>query len=324
MTDSGAWLEVAVGVLAIAVTGILGYYLLLRLRAQRLKIMSDLSSSPVFANDRAFNQIRIARSELELLQRDGHDLPRAGELIDRAETLLGRSQNVEAVRLALDAHHLLVEARKSGSTSGSQVPSSTSAHPAATPATGGLGGTPSALLDPNLGASSPGTGLPSFGSPSSGPASSGEALPTRPPKNRMEAHFQMTLLVEELGKNPSARGWAAAEGLRALAQKSYSDTQYTEALRLALRGRRALGVRLETLSGGPAVAAPASGATNAPAPSTSGGPERTCPQCGRPIRSNDRFCRGCGATNAPSECPRCRAELGASDTFCGRCGSPVS
>jgi hypothetical protein len=146
---------------------------------------------------------------------------------------------------------------------------------------------------------------------------------SRPPKNRMEAHFQMTLLVEEVARPASsdATGRDEAIRLREAAQGAYAATDYTEALRLALKGRRALGARLETLPPGrsPPPTPPA-----AAAPMASSVAGRTCPQCGRPVRPDDRFCRGCGASNVPSKCPRCQAEVAGADTFCGRCGAPIS
>ncbi|HTT26556.1 MAG TPA: zinc ribbon domain-containing protein, partial [Thermoplasmata archaeon] len=153
-----------------------------------------------------------------------------------------------------------------------------------------------------------------------GPAGVGD----RPPKNRMEAHFQMTLLVGEIVSAQGAPGRAEAEGLRGQAQSAYARADYTEALRLALRGRRALGSRLETLPAvGSAGGSRAPGAL-APTPDRAAAASRSCAQCGRPLQAEDRFCRGCGATNVPTQCPRCQGELGPSDTFCGRCGAPVS
>lgn len=166
---------------------------------------------------------------------------------------------------------------------------------------------------------------------SPGPTTTGTAGSTedgRPPKNRMEAHFQMTLLVEEL--TLSTRGHEStpaaleAEGMRADAQKAYSSGNYTEALRLALKGRRRLGARLETLpparSSDPTDPAKADAATSVPARSS----PSECPNCHRPIADGDRFCRGCGSPRVAAACPRCQAPVSGDDTFCGRCGGPLA
>jgi Double zinc ribbon len=320
MTDSGTWLEVSVAVLLVALSAVLGYFVVQRLRAQRQRIVADLASSPVFADDRAFNQIRIARSELDVLKREGHDVPRAAELIDQAEVELRGHHNVDAVRLAQNAHQLLVQARQSSSGPLAPAPGPTPWRATIPPVAPTFAGGPRPAVD-LLHGEGPGAHAAPI-APASGTGTSAiPEVPGRPPKNRMEAHFQMTLLVEDLAAAPDATGRAEAERLRASAQASYASTDYTEALRLALKGRRSLGARLETLGSGRPTAPPSP--TNAPlaAPETVG---RTCSQCGRPIRSDDQFCRGCGATNSPSACPRCRAEIAPTDTFCGRCGSPVS
>lgn len=47
-----------------------------------------------------------------------------------------------------------------------------------------------------------------------------------------------------------------------------------------------------------------------------------CPKCRYPARSEDVFCRQCGATliQRPLYCPRCGDPIDPDETFCNRCG----
>jgi len=46
----------------------------------------------------------------------------------------------------------------------------------------------------------------------------------------------------------------------------------------------------------------------------------TCPECGREVAAEDRFCAGCGAS-LPRVCPDCGAPFDEGDHFCARCGA---
>ncbi len=311
MVTSTGWELVAVAVLAGAFGVSLGIYAILKLRARRNQIKGELSDSPTFADDRAHNQIAFGRSQAERLSREGYDVSRATALLDQAERELARRRNVDSVRSALEAQRVLRDLRNGGAVPWAPPPGATA--PRSPPATPGFSAAPPA-------------------GPSGAPAGPlgvrPEAEPAempRPPKNRMEAHFQMTLLVEEIARRGAAAStsgpFAEAEKLRAGAQAAYAKGDYTEALRLALRGRRQLGSALETL---PPAPVKAGGAAPAPAEDTNGGTAR-CPTCGRVATPGDGFCRGCGGPmGRPSTCARCQAPLTPADTFCGRCGAPVS
>ena len=311
------WILLAGAVLVgVTVLG-LGYFAIQRFRRRRLELLGDLAKSPVFADDRAHNQIRMARAELAVLQREGQAVPRAATLLDQAEAALARHENVEAVRLARNAHDLLVATRREGGSPPSAPParSPVATPPPRVPAVAAAEPRPGPLRDRTA-------------ELVAGPTSDGEPGPApadRPPKNRMEAHFQMTLLVDQLrtagAADPPPTGFGEAERLRGEAQGAYAAGEFTEALRLSLRARRLLGARLETLPPG----RPASEGPIPPkegrVPSASAG---RCTQCGKPLRAEDQFCRSCGASQRPTACPRCQAPVASDDTFCGRCGSPLA
>lgn len=320
MSDIPLWtIMVVVLLVGITVAGI-GLLVIQRLRKRGGELRAELAASPIFADDRAHNQLRLARGELDLLRREGREVPSASALLDRADEKLQRHDNLEAVRLALQAHELLVAARREEGAASSPPAAGARSEPSGSPVANEMSSPPALTRGGDLRPVAP------LASAGGGGAASGED--GRPPKNRMEAHFQMTLLVEELaratpgGGTPTAAA-TDAELLRGQAQRAYSAGNYTEALRLALRGRRALGARLETLPPAKSPEAPPATAGRggpAPAPSSDG----TCPRCHRPFAEEDRFCRGCGASRTAGSCPRCQAPVTGDDTFCGRCGSPLA
>lgn len=62
------------------------------------------------------------------------------------------------------------------------------------------------------------------------------------------------------------------------------------------------------------------------APSSPGMAHRFCTGCGEGLRSNARYCQGCGDTQSAgsgiTSCAICAGELPASSTFCTGCGAP--
>jgi len=303
-------IALVVGLLLTAVLIVAAFYVLGRLRKRRQQQYGGPPVAPEVASDRAFNRLSMARKEADLLERQGVDVAPARTLIGLSESSFGHREFDRAYELAQSAHEALVAARK-GLKSGPSLPL----------VAGPRDSTPS---------------LPGSGSPLPAPGGrSGASPPPVPaapkvPKNRVESQFEIRLLEDDLAKRgrPGKGGNAKAEALRTEAQAAYDRADYTEAFRLALRGRREVGGHVETLAPGPVPAS--EGGLGSGGPLTAGsrpgleaerlaGSER-CPQCGHPNLPSDAFCRGCGASRVPAACPQCGATRGAIDTFCGRCG----
>lgn len=296
-------------VLGVIVAGLL-LFLLKRLRERKAKILGDLSDRPQLNQDRAFNRLAMARREVEILAKQGVDVQRAQELVAESQAQFDLRHYERAYQTAQSAHEALVNVRQQGSlTSG--VPLTAKSEPSPSPFAHAAVGVP--------------------------PAPSAAPLPTPAApaiaKNRAESQFQIHLLQEELAKLPNRRVQSAAAveatGLRKQASAAFDHENYTEAFRLALHGRRALGAAVESL---PLSGSPPSGGTravpNGNAPTTDAtrtaeavaGGER-CPDCGYPALSGDAFCRGCGRPRSVATCPSCGAPRAADEPFCGRCGA---
>ncbi|HTT45260.1 MAG TPA: zinc ribbon domain-containing protein [Thermoplasmata archaeon] len=299
-------------VAAVVVVGLL-LYLLRRLKNRRAKLLDDLDHRPQLSQDRAFNRLAMARRESDVLFGQGVDVRHANELIAQSQGAFDTRQFDRSYELAQSAHEALVNARRQGALTTSPPLTSSSG---VRPAPGPLPATPVAGV-------------------AAAPALAAEPQPSRPtiPKNRAESQFQIRLLSDELEALPSRRAKdpnvVQANALKSQASQSFEKGEYTEAFRLALRGRRALGGNLEALPPtGSSVARPAAGAGNgAAAPSdltrtveTVAGGER-CSECGYPMLPGDAFCRGCGRPRGTMTCPTCGAPRGEQEPFCGRCGT---
>jgi hypothetical protein len=304
LTSTEIVLVAAIVVLAVVVLAVL-FYVIRRLRQRRDQLLGELRDRPELMQDRAFNRLAMARREAEILARQGTDVARARDLIAQAQGSFDTRNYDRAYQTAQQAHEALVYARK-----GSTV----------------------------LPESNPGT-RPSSVTPSAPPVAARES-PTAAapvpaiPKNRAESQFQLRLLDRDLEGAQAARSKAAsvkdATRYRTEAGAAFDRGDFTDAFRLALKGRRALGSPVEALPVTPRSGAP--GPSSAPAPAGSdaeltaeqvAGADR-CPECGYPALAGDTFCRGCGVPRTATTCAQCGAPRKPADTFCGRCGARFS
>lgn len=309
LTSTEIFAIVFVVVLAVIVAGLL-LYLLRRLKARRVKLLSDLSDRPELNRDRAFNRLTLARREATILAGQGVDLHRALELIAEAQGAFDTRQYDRAYRVAQSAHEALVNARQKGPMASESPLPSRGAEPF-----------PTAAIPPSNATTvdSPGRLV-----------SAAPALP----KNRAESQFQLRLLTDELAGLPERRARdpvvVDATALKGQSELAFGKGDYSAAFRLALRGRRVLGGSVESL---PATSAsspmtattlPNGGSSASPDPVHSAeavaGGER-CPDCGYPALAGDAFCRGCGRPRKAMTCPSCGAPRVGNEGFCGRCGA---
>jgi len=309
--STGEQTAFATGIVLTAVLLAVAFYAMRHLRRRRERLREKRQDDPAVASDRAFNRLAMARKEADLLERQGGDVAQARQLIGLAESSFGTRQFDRAFDLAQSAHNTLVAARKAPKTAPpAQPPASSAPSPAPPPFRPTV---PMPAAGPNDG------DLP-------GPAVS------KVPKNRAESHFELGLLERDLEtakrERPKQGGTKKGETTRAAAQAAYDRADYTEAFRLALKGRREVGGRVETLAPGPArTAGVPPEATEAPLTSdtpvevaeTVAAAER-CPQCGHPTQPSDAFCRGCGTPRVPATCSKCGAPRLPTDSFCGVCG----
>ncbi len=320
---------------------------------------------PRFRADRAHNSLNATRALVALVAREGGDTRGADVLLARAQLKYEGRRYDEAMTLSKEAQDALAAARESlrrrsttslaepAATSrprSSPEPERTSFRDLAAPAGGGGPGReegPSPTVGgPASGGEPPPVGE-AEGSPEDGEGGSElERFKRRMPKNYLEARFVLRSLQDELkaasASRPGRPEVREAEGWARRSEAAFDAKDYSESLRLALRGRRRLspaeagtiavsaGTLVDTP---PAQPSPSVGRSSAPLAGRSGpspGPSGEgisvvrCLRCGRENPATNRFCRGCGVALSAPRCPRCNAEVTPQDGFCGSCGSPLS
>ncbi len=332
MVSTGTF-DTQVGVVVVAIFVVLVFvYMLYRYLRRRGPELAARESKSML-DDRAYNQIQLGQAAAARLAATGVDVTQARELLNRAEVARTGGNYGMSIELSKKAQDFLAAARAGGnglpaslsSRSGPSTSLSGSPRPSTTAAGAASAGAAGYTAPPTVPFVAGGTGS----TPEA--AGSSETASDRPPKNKMEAHFQLSLAQDELDQARATRsrskGFREANELRNDGQAAYDRQDYTEALRLALKCRRTLGTRIEGLpvstvptATGPAGEPGAAGKSPGPASeASSSGP--TCPQCGQTAAPVDQFCRACGAPIRPVLCMNCGAPLRAGDRFCGKCGA---
>ena len=322
---STSTLDAEIGVvIAVIIVVLAGVYMLYRYLRRRGPELAAREGKPVL-DDRAYNQIRIGQAAADRLAATGVDVSEPRGLLAQAEKYRVAGNFAQAIEMAQKANDRMIALRGGGNGIHNSSPLR-SGGPSAVPPVPSP--PPSARAPPAaLYSAPPSTPFVVAGSPgNSEPAGAPEPVSDRPPKNKMEAHFQLSLAADELEQARTAKsgtpGFREADRLRQDSQAAYDRQDYTESLRLALKCRRTVGARVEALPVTPGSASPG-GTPSALLGSSENQPTfgQKCPECGRTAAASDQFCRACGAPIAPALCSRCGATLLAGDRFCGKCGA---
>lgn len=143
------------------------------------------------------------------------------------------------------------------------------------------------------------------------------------PQNYLESRFMIEtarMCIEEA--KTQGIDISDAEKTLAVASECYARTEYTEALKNALRAKKAA----EGQKVAPRIEAKPSEVREkpeaAPAGTTMG---IACASCGQIVDEDDKFCRRCGAAvvRVP-KCSVCGLEVDRNDAFCRRCGAKLN
>jgi hypothetical protein len=269
------------------------------LRRRALLLHDGYQAPP---DDRAFNQIRIARAGARHLASLGHDVSGVNRRIDEAEERHRRGDANGALAIATSARTDLRGLQSATPTYGGRAPAP------------GMREAAEPSMPSGAALSAAATEMGASEEPAEAPPS------PRPPPGLVQAKFTLSLLDQELAKAREDRGASPevreAGRLRDAAQAEFDQGSFVPAWQDALRARRKLGSTVEAVGVRSSTTAP-------PAPSPTADASGRCPACGRPLRAGDRFCRGCGASVGASRCGKCAAVLDPNDAFCAVCGTAV-
>ena len=302
----------------LGIAAVLGFvYVFHRLRLRR-RDLAARTESPSSEEDRAFNAIRLARAGADRMAEEGYDVDTIRQLVAEAVAAERRRDSASALQFATQARESLVTLRSNPF-----------------PSAGGLGAGADARAAHET--SPPDSELLGSGGGWAGPApavpsgSSEEPPRAKLPPHQVEARFAISALERDLGGTaPAPANGTRGEAAEYLGQarSAYARADYSEAWRLALRGRRRIGGPVESVTlSFPRPDRPASSPAEVP-PAGERGPDEIsgaaiCSSCGRRNGPADRFCRGCGRSLGPLACARCGVPNSAEDRYCGGCGAPL-
>jgi hypothetical protein len=142
------------------------------------------------------------------------------------------------------------------------------------------------------------------------------------PQNYLESKFMIEcarMSIDTASKQGS--DMVEAERMLAIAMEHYDRTEYTEALKHALRAKRT--AEGQKVSVQPETRPPEAGKEEPKAPIEVPG-KADCGNCGQPVDESDNFCRKCGTkiVRVP-RCPSCSSEVDEGDAFCRKCGAKL-
>ncbi|MGD0057244.1 MAG: zinc ribbon domain-containing protein [Methanomassiliicoccales archaeon] len=143
------------------------------------------------------------------------------------------------------------------------------------------------------------------------------------PQNYLESKFMIEtarMCIEAAALQ--GIGVVEAEKTLAVARECYDRTEYTEALKQALRAKKT--AEGQNITPQAEAKLPELNREEPAAPPIRLSKEAACGSCGQSIDEGDNFCRKCGAevVRVP-KCPSCELEVDESDAFCRRCGSKL-
>jgi len=150
---------------------------------------------------------------------------------------------------------------------------------------------------------------------STGPTEVPSVAAKKLPANYLESKFIIESAHCMLESAPEERR-APAALLLADARDRFDQADYTGALRLALRAKKAL----EGAEVKPAESVTEAAPVDTPADETTIAADDACQRCGAQMDPEDQFCHACGGRRA-AVCPSCSAEVKEGDQFCRGCGA---
>ena len=138
------------------------------------------------------------------------------------------------------------------------------------------------------------------------------SLDSNLPENYMQSKFTISLAEDAIrAASKKGKDISEAQEILELSTEAFEIRDYSTALKLALRSKKcAEGIEEE----GGIIELSVSNESD----------EYECPNCGENIKTNDIFCRKCGAKiERELSCPNCGESINIHDIFCGKCGSKL-
>lgn len=298
LSSDEKWILVAV----LAVVGMFVIYFEVRYMRGKSKEVRRASQR----KDEAYNAILTTRSVINVMQRRGADTSKSEALVGTARMAMDRGDYSRCMNLCEQARDELTAPLKAGSAPAPKSPS-------------GTPGPSESLEDVAEDILSASRGP--------GPADNytGSKLAVDKDGNYMSAKFEINTAKADIQSAiSSGSDTSEAQGLLTDAEGAFVAGNYTRALSLAVRARKAVSKEAagETIR---LRAAKSDEDTSEPTPDEASGPEPgACGSCGAPLEPGDSFCGKCGGRiQTERVCSNCGAKARPVDKYCRRCGSSL-
>ncbi len=291
LTLEEKWILVAI----FSVIGIAAIYFEVRYMRGKSKEVREANQR----GDEAHNAILTTRSVINVMQTKGMNTRASESFLLSARQALQRRQYDQCMRLCEQARHELTNPSKPSSEAGTDEGASN------------LESVAESILESDSG-------------PSSADLYTGSKLSVDRDGNYLSAKFEINTAKVDL-KEAVDRGsdTSVAQNLLTDAEGAFVAGNYTKALSLALRARKAISseVEMETIQ---LKRAPA-GEESGPIPDKSSGlPVQRCKQCSTLLDPGDTFCGTCGAkVMVERVCENCGMKSRPNDKFCRKCGASL-
>ena len=254
--------------------------------------------------DEAFNAVLTCRSVMNVLERQGSNVTEARSMVDRAKRHMDRGEYETAIDLCDRAREELTRSRSGGPPRKQLAPREEGRELefVAEEIVSERG--PRVRADESY----QGTKL----EPQSGP-------------NYLVAKFEIGTASDEISRaTQEGMDTSSAADLLKSAQAEFDSGNYTKALSLAVKAKKAASPRAteETI---PLRKVPKSMAPDMEMDYEAQDVVDVCSSCGSSLDSDDDFCGSCGAKRAKARvCNVCGREAAGGDKFCRKCGARVS
>lgn len=261
--------------------------------------------------DEAYNAILTTRSVIGVMARKGADVSGARSLLSSAQRAMDRGELDRCMELCEQAREELIRPGTRSRTLKARAPDEEAEKDSL-----------EKVAESILASDEGGPGADTY---------AGTKLAMDKDSNYLSAKFEINTARADIRKaSEKGLGVAQAQVILAEAESAFAAGNYSKALSLAVRVRKAVSAQAleETIPLGPEPAPPEPEAPEAveeaPEHSEPSEPLLACKRCGAPLDQGDAFCGICGArVELERVCASCGSKGRPGDAFCRKCGAKL-
>jgi len=291
-------LTLTIVLLIVAVVMLVGVFVMAAfMKKSKLKKLKE-ETNP---KDQAYNQMQMLKSMINVLRAKGYDTQASESMLVKAQQAYDTESYAECIEIVESAKRILARAREESTVVDKVSPQVEE----------------EMKIIKKIDESSDSSELPT-------PV---KELEKDLPENFLQSKFEIKVVEEKLVTQENGAVKEAAMLYLAKAKDAFTNKEYTDALRLAIKSNRIIETG-ELPESAPSLSMPEpkqapepKGVVNIVEEDKKEEQELHCPNCGAVVRPEDKFCWNCGAKLVWTyRCPNCGAEVSTEDKFCRNCG----